>query len=268
MDAERFDTLARALTASGSRRRALAALSGGLALAIGATSPRETKAKKKKCPPCKKPKKGKCKGKKPDGTPCAGGTCQSGVCSGATVQPTCTGLAQSCSADAACCTGICNAGGSNVGPFPGTANECATCRTGGAGCAGAGDPTCCGARTCSYRSPGAPTPNQCCSVINETCSTTGGGSCCAEPVNPAGTVCADAGAPGAGTCCLRTGTRIGSCGSSEACCTGGCGIVYTATPEAFCCTPPGATCTPGAVVCCPPGLAPALGTCPSSGQCP
>ncbi len=265
MDEIRFDRLARTLTTAGSRRRALAALSSGLALATGATSPHETEAKKK-CPPCKKPKKGKCKGKKPDGTPCAGGTCQSGVCTRATGQPTCTGLAQSCSADAACCTGICNAGGSNVGPFPGTANECATCRTGGAACAGAGDPTCCGARTCSYRSPGAPAPDRCCSVINETCSTT---SCCAEPVNPAGTVCPDAGAPGAGTCCLPTGSRIGfSCGTTKACCTGRCHDVYKTHPEAFCCTPPGVTCTPGANVCCPPGQHQALVACPSGGRCP
>lgn len=79
MDPTRFDTLTRSLTARGSRRRALAgALAGGLgAFGIATT---EAKKKKKDCPPCKKRKKGKCKGTLPDGTGCTGGTCQGGSC--------------------------------------------------------------------------------------------------------------------------------------------------------------------------------------------
>ena len=80
MDADRFDTLARTLTAAGSRRQALVAtLGGGLSLVLGAASVDEAGAKKR-CPPCKKRKLGKCKKKLPDGTACSGGTCQAGAC--------------------------------------------------------------------------------------------------------------------------------------------------------------------------------------------
>jgi hypothetical protein len=47
---------------------------------LGAVSLDETEAKKKPCPPCKKRKKGKCKGKLPNGTACPGGTCRTGSC--------------------------------------------------------------------------------------------------------------------------------------------------------------------------------------------
>jgi hypothetical protein len=80
MDADGFDTLARSLTAAGTRRRALVTLSGVLGLGLRACSLHEAEGKKKRCPPCKKRKRGKCKGKKPDGTACAGGTCQGGRC--------------------------------------------------------------------------------------------------------------------------------------------------------------------------------------------
>src|SRR5215217_720802 len=79
MDEIHFDALARTVTAAGSRRRALAALSGVLGLALGASSP-ETSEAKKQCPPCKKRKNDKCKKDKPDGTACPGGACQSGRC--------------------------------------------------------------------------------------------------------------------------------------------------------------------------------------------
>jgi hypothetical protein len=45
MDADRFDTLARSLTATGSRRHALAALSGALGLVLGASLPEDAAAK-------------------------------------------------------------------------------------------------------------------------------------------------------------------------------------------------------------------------------
>ena len=93
MDADRFDTLARSLTAVGSRRRTLAAL--GL---LGLADPDEAAAAKTgKCKPtcgeCEKCKKGDCdkkdgkkvckKGKcqaKANGTPCSAGTCQGRRC--------------------------------------------------------------------------------------------------------------------------------------------------------------------------------------------
>lgn len=79
MDAFRFDTLTRFLRTSGSRRHALGGLLGSL-LGLGRSRREATAAKKKPCPPCKKRKKGKCKKKLPNGTPCANGTCQSGSC--------------------------------------------------------------------------------------------------------------------------------------------------------------------------------------------
>jgi hypothetical protein len=82
MDADRFDALSRSLTASGSRRQAVAAFLGGvLGSAVGAALIEEATAKKR-CSPCKKRKQGKCK-KVPNGTACAGGTCQSGHCAAA-----------------------------------------------------------------------------------------------------------------------------------------------------------------------------------------
>jgi len=82
MESDHFDALARTLTSVRSRRQALVAILGGaLGMVLGATSIEETEAKKKKpCPACMKRKKGKCKGKKPDGTACPGGTCQGGSC--------------------------------------------------------------------------------------------------------------------------------------------------------------------------------------------
>jgi hypothetical protein len=86
IDAARFDSLSRSLTAARSRRR----LTGNLfSLAIGsatAASPLIAEAKRKNsCPPCKKRKKGKCKKKKTDGTPCPGGMCRRGLCATCTV---------------------------------------------------------------------------------------------------------------------------------------------------------------------------------------
>jgi len=62
MDADRFDTLARSLMATGSRRHALAAHSGALGLVLGRPYPRTLRPRR--CPPCKKRnKQGKCKKK-------------------------------------------------------------------------------------------------------------------------------------------------------------------------------------------------------------
>jgi hypothetical protein len=89
MDADRFDALARNLTVTGSRRRALTtALGSTLALTgLIATDDSMAGGGKPKCPECKKckckttrhGKKCKCK-PKPVGTPCGIGTCQSGSC--------------------------------------------------------------------------------------------------------------------------------------------------------------------------------------------
>jgi hypothetical protein len=103
MDGVAFDTLTRSLLARGSRRRALIGLASTLGLILGATAIEDATAKKK-CPPCKKRKQGKCKGKKPDGTVCPGGTCQGGRCTPVrcpTGQKPCAGR---CIPSNQCCT--------------------------------------------------------------------------------------------------------------------------------------------------------------------
>ena len=107
MDHDRFDAVTRFLATARSRRRALAAVLG---TPLGMASVHEAAAKKK-CPPCKKLKQGKCKKKLPNGTGCPGGTCQSGSCvasSGASgAPPRCANLGEACllsnPAGAGCC---------------------------------------------------------------------------------------------------------------------------------------------------------------------
>ena len=80
MDADRFDTLARSLTAVRSRRGLTRILFGLAFGSAAAASPRVEAKKNKPCPPCKKRKQGKCKKKLPDGSACRGGTCHGGRC--------------------------------------------------------------------------------------------------------------------------------------------------------------------------------------------
>jgi hypothetical protein len=90
MDAEHFDTLARRLHTR-TRRRVLGLLSGmgvvTVAATLGLDLPREAAAKcKKKCPPCKHCKNGRCK-RNPEGSPgtkCPdpGNECVTPICSG------------------------------------------------------------------------------------------------------------------------------------------------------------------------------------------
>ena len=125
MDGSSFDTLARAFSTSRARRGLAqlllgAALGGTQALAglneaearrgqrrkrqkrrdqrrrdrnqrpSDAPQAEGKKRKKKACPPCRKRKKGKCKGTLPDGAACPGGTCQAGSCVPTTSPPICT----------------------------------------------------------------------------------------------------------------------------------------------------------------------------------
>jgi len=76
-------------------------------------------AKKKSCPPCKKRKKGKCKAKLPDRTPCPGGSCLSGNCVAA-APPECV-TAATCptpSASQECQQATCDNGKCGFGPKP------------------------------------------------------------------------------------------------------------------------------------------------------
>lgn len=107
MDADRFDTLTRALTGSGSRRDALAATLGGALGVLGLAAPDDAAAArsakcKPRCGECERCKRGDCKqtkhGKKrcnpgkckakAFGTPCSVGTCQNGSCIAPTAAPT------------------------------------------------------------------------------------------------------------------------------------------------------------------------------------
>jgi hypothetical protein len=132
MDADLFDRLARSLTAAGSRRRALATFSAVLGGALGVSVVDETAAKKK-CPPCKKRKGGKCKKKKPDGAPCSGGTCQRGRCTTAPAPPP----PPACSAEADFCangTPSCGDSAVCVRPLGGGASRCGTFNSLTCGC--------------------------------------------------------------------------------------------------------------------------------------
>jgi hypothetical protein len=165
MDADRFDALSRSLTRARSRRTALASLLGG---ALGLVALREVDAKKKRCPPCKKRKKGKCKKKKPDGTACPGGTCQGGRCLLTRCTPSCRGKV--CGDDG--CGGSCG----SCGAVP--------CTNGACNCAGQPDLRDCGrGQQCS--GDVCATPLVTCShglcFLNEHCCNgrcnTGEGSC-------------------------------------------------------------------------------------------
>lgn len=122
MDAPGFDRLARRFTARFDRRRGLGLLASlGLARLGIAPGAEGKKKKKKACPPCRKRKKGKCKGTQADGTACAGGTCQGGSCIAGTTcgsgQKACNGgcipsnqccIDTDCAPDAPrCCRGTC-----------------------------------------------------------------------------------------------------------------------------------------------------------------
>jgi hypothetical protein len=126
MDGARFDGLTRALAEARSRRHILSA---GLAGVLGALGHATTQAKKKPCPPCKKRKKGKCKGTLSDGTGCSGGTCQGGSCVAAVVPP------QPCvpESQAATCNGRCGTWLNTCGHYV----TCPTC-TDGKVCLGSG----------------------------------------------------------------------------------------------------------------------------------
>src|SRR5215207_6924815 len=154
MDARRFDTLARIVSTAGSRRRAVATAVGGVLALLGLANPHDATAKKK-CPPCKKRKQGKCKKKKPDGTACPGGTCRGGSCIAATggngcpdgqrpcgtrcILPGQCCTDTDCSTGTTCCGRLCVDTTSDTRHCGGCATPCAAVQT----CAGG---RCCKAR--------------------------------------------------------------------------------------------------------------------------
>jgi hypothetical protein len=88
MNESHFDALVRALSDGSATRRTLsrglagALMAGGL-IAFGW----QDGDAKKRCPPCRRRKKGKCRKSLPDGAGCPGGTCQSGSCIAASTLP-------------------------------------------------------------------------------------------------------------------------------------------------------------------------------------
>jgi hypothetical protein len=109
VDADRFDALLRRWTGIRSRR-AMARAVAGLVLGGAAVMFRGEDASAKRCGPCRKKKKGRCKGSKPNGSPC-GGVCQecrNGACL-AKPDGTGCGTCQECQ-DGACVTSPDNAG--------------------------------------------------------------------------------------------------------------------------------------------------------------
>jgi hypothetical protein len=161
MDAFRFESLMRSLATASSRRRIFsAALSGALGLVLGASSSEDVAAKKK-CPPCKKRKHGKCK-TIANGTACSGGTCQSGNCDIAVV-PTppsfCEGQLDGtdCAPGKKCSAGVCAAPPGCPSFGAGCTGDPGYC-SGRCSCAdGDGDGNCDGASgTCNPGSDGKP----------------------------------------------------------------------------------------------------------------
>ena len=153
MERERFDTLVRLLATTPSRRQAVGALLGaalaGRAAATGAKS----------CGPCRKRKRGRCRRKRPDGTPCgAFGRCRNGRC----VEPFCLGK-NTCTNQS---TPTCQASGNDCfcfvtadtgEPFCGQAGNavanCAVCAAIGAACINGTGPGCQGGLACSAPCP-------------------------------------------------------------------------------------------------------------------
>lgn len=126
MDDHLFDRLAQNVGQAMTRRGVIAVLAGLVATVVTeATAKRRhrtrkdrdkdarrgvqaaKKRKKKPCPPCRKRKQGKCKGKLPDGATCPGGSCRAGTCIPACT-PSCVGKvcgANGCGGNCGTCTG-------------------------------------------------------------------------------------------------------------------------------------------------------------------
>jgi hypothetical protein len=113
MDGGRFDCLIRSLGPTSGRRAVVGFLSGLALRAAGLPLAHPVIAGKRRCKPCQRKKRGKCRRKRPDGTLCGADT-QGGIlrcCNGGCPQPTCLAVGTSCGALSqeecltACCSG-------------------------------------------------------------------------------------------------------------------------------------------------------------------
>jgi hypothetical protein len=140
---------------------------------------------------------------------CSGQSDGSRCVNAAAAQETCQAVGTTCAADAQCCNGICNAGGSRTGRLAGIADTCAACKTGRASC-----------------NPAAP-QDECCR---------GGGDFrrCTDAPGPGGFECSSAN----GEQCVPdpaatpTAPRQGSCGDNIFICP----VAGNSGPQGVCCT--------------------------------
>ena len=208
---------------------------------------------------------------------CSGQSDGSRCVNAAAVHETCRAVTAPCTADAQCCNGICNAGGSKTGPLAGIADTCAVCKTGRASCnPAAPEDECCrgGGDFRSCRDVPGPGGFECSSANGEQCvpdpaaTPTGPqrGSCGDSPF-----ICPVAGNSGPqGVCCTRSGEagRFDNiiCPRDESrCCTGEC-IVVGSQGSGRCCAPNGENPTrSGGEECQPGAQATSTGCC--SGVC-
>jgi hypothetical protein len=201
MDGSHVDALSHALIEPRSRRR-LTRLLSGLTLSGPLTlfGLGESAAKKKKrCPPCKTRKHGKCKQTLPDGTACVGGACQGGRCVSSSPPPPV----------------VC----------PPTCPVCQTCNASTGGCEvrpdGNGQPgqNCQAPRVCCS--------GTCCDAIHA-CNSGGACASCAEVCGPTCTECLTL-ADGGTLCSTGSGCSPGDfCTSSAGCAAGRvCATSYT-----------------------------------------
>jgi hypothetical protein len=127
MDADRFDSVAKSVGRSATRRLTLRTLLGGTLGLLGlAETTAKGKKRKKRCGSCKRRnKQGRCR-PKPNDAVCEGsGKCLNGTCN---PQPTCKPTDTVCTTNTECCSGscpgatLCAKGGAGTPCFGG--NDC------------------------------------------------------------------------------------------------------------------------------------------------
>lgn len=242
MDGVRFDNLARMLVEPASRRRVFRGMPFGLAMALNIAAADQTVAGKKKCPSCRKRKKGKCKARQPDGTACPGGTCRDGQCVVESSAAPCLGLAD----DALCNGGTGRCLGEACNPPPvckvqsagcSTAEDCCShdcgsngrCRPGSLGTACAGPADCLSKNCVGYRCvQGLSQPSISCQYHEECASNRCG---CFTYNNQTICMCRNANCGGIGApCVLKHATQ-----GDLACCAGLCNAVNSGGPDGTVC---------------------------------